>query len=218
MMDIQVKPDRLSVELAAELATAEVAVTNAIDRTANRVKIAWRNSVRQALGPRLANSIRSATYPQRGASLNAAALVYATPGKAEKGGAAAIILGHEEGAVIRSRNGFWLTIPTEEAGKGKRGARMTPLEWERRHGVRLQFVYRSRGPSLLVAPVKLTKSGRLGKARMTKKGLFGKGTMTSVIFLLVPQARLRKKLNLIGVADRLVNDLPEAIAREWRKK
>lgn len=45
-----------------------------------------------------------------------------------------------------------------------------------------------------------------------------KQASTSVIFLLVPQARLRKKLNLIGVADRMVNDLPEAIAREWRKK
>ncbi len=44
-----------------------------------------------------------------------------------------------------------LAIPTEAAGKGRGGARLTPLEWERRHGLKLRFIYRRNGPSLLVA-------------------------------------------------------------------
>lgn len=216
-MEIRAETPRLSVEMAREVHDAEIAVKRGIDSAARKIKTTWRQEVQGALGTRLGNAIRSASYPEKGASLNAAALVYARPGKGGGGGAAEIILGHEQGSLIRSQSGFWLTIPTEEAGKGKRGAGMTPGEWERRHGTRLQFVYRARGPSFLVAPVKLTKSGRLGKGRMTKTGRYGKGTFTSVIFLMVPQVKLRKKLNLMAAADRLSADLPEAIVRGWRK-
>lgn len=216
-MELKVSADKLSVEMAAEIAAGERAVWRGIDKTATKIKASWRQDVKSRLGQRLANAIRSRTYPEKGASLDAASLIYARPGKGKRGGAAEIILGHEEGSLIRSSVGFWLTIPTEEAGKGRRGANMTVGEWERRHGTRLQFVYRARGPSLLVAPVKLTKSGRLGKGRMTKAGAYATGTFTSVIFLLVPQAKLRKKLNLRAAADRIAMELPQNIAREWQR-
>jgi hypothetical protein len=102
----------------------------------------------------------------------------------------------------------------EEAGKARRGQKLTPGEWERRTGMRLQFVYRPRGPSFLVATGRLLNS-RLGKGRTTKTGAFGKGSVTSVIFLMVPQVRLRKRLDLMAAADRLANDLPQAIVRNW---
>ena len=54
------------------------------------------------------------------------------------------------GPLIRSKNGFWLAIPTQAAGKSTRGGRITPGEWERRTGLRLRFIYRRRGPSLLL--------------------------------------------------------------------
>lgn len=218
MTGITVAADRLSVEMSREIAAAERAVFEGIDRTAKRIKTSWRQEVQQALGSRLGNAIRSRTYPERGGSMDAAALVYARPGKGKRGGAAQIILGHEEGSLIRSRDGFWLTIPTEEAGKGPRGKSMTPGEWEKRHGTRLQFVYRARGPSLLVAPVKMTKSGRLGKGRMTKTGAYASGTFTSVIFLMVPKVKLRKKLNLRQTAERLAAEAPLNIVRAWRRK
>ncbi len=37
------------------------------------------------------------------------------------------------------------------ACKSSNGGRITPSEWERRTGLRLRFIYRRRGPSLLVA-------------------------------------------------------------------
>lgn len=214
-MKIEVKTtEPLSLEMAHQVALAEVAVTRGIAATSNKIKGAWRDEVRRALGPKLANAIRSRVYPDREPSMDAAGLVYARPGKGRKGGAAEILSSHENGAVIRSADGFWLAIPTEEAGRARRGKRLTPGEWEQRTGMRLQFVYRSGGPSFLVATGRLYKD-RLGKGRMLKSGLYGKGSVTSVIFLLVPQVRLRKRLNLMSKADRLANELPQAIVRNW---
>lgn len=213
-MKIEVQAEPLSLEMAHQVALAEVAVTRGIGQTTGKIKTAWRADVRRTLGQRLSQAIRSAVYPEKGTSVDAAGHVYARPGKGLKNGAAEIVAAHEYGAVIRSGSGFWLTIPTEEAGKARRGQKLTPGEWERRTGMRLQFVYRPRGPSFLVATGRLLKD-RLGKGRTTKAGAFGKGSVTSVIFLMVPQVRLRKRLDLMTAADRLSNDLPQAIVNNW---
>ena len=215
-MKIEVKPDtQLSEEMAHQVVLAELAVTRGIRATSNKIKTAWRDDVRRALGQRLSNAIRANVYPETEPSLNAAGFVYARPGKNKQGGAAEIIAAHETGSVIKSRDGFWLAIPTEEAGKGPRGRKMTPLLWERRTGNRLHFVYRKQGPSFLVGEVKMTKTGRLGRGRKTKKGAYASGTFTSVIFFLIPQAKLRKRLDLMNKADRLAQGMPEAIVRNW---
>ena len=57
-------------------------------------------------------------------------------------------------------NGFWLAIPLPAAGKSLRGGRITPGEWERRRGLRLRFVYRRMGPSLLVGERWLNTKGQ----------------------------------------------------------
>ena len=69
------------------------------------------------------------------------------------------------GALIRSRNGLFLAIPTEAAGRlGDGRKRITPGGWERRTGLRLRFVYRRGAPSLLVADnARLTSRGRAAR-------------------------------------------------------
>ncbi len=62
--------------------------------------------------------------------------------------------------LIRSKNGFWPAIPTPAAGKSSKGGRTTPGEWERPTGLRLRFIYRRRGPNLLVAEGRLNSKGR----------------------------------------------------------
>lgn len=233
-MKIEVKADeRLSLEMAHQVALAEVAVTRGIASTSNKIKGAWRDEVRRALGQRLSQAIRSETYPQRAStapvpekgkpqktretSLDAAALVYARPGKNPGAGAAAIIAGHENGAVIRSNGSAWLAIPTEEARAARLGRqKLTPTTWQQRTGIKLQVVIRPDGTRLLVAVVRESaKTGRFIKGRVSKRGRFGEGTFTSVMFLLVPQVRLRKRLNLMSKADRLAQDAPQAIVRNW---
>jgi hypothetical protein len=56
-----------------------------------------------------------------------------------------IIGAHDTGPLIRSKDGFWLAIPTPAAGKSTRGGRRgsaptTPGEWEHRIGLRLRFI------------------------------------------------------------------------------
>jgi hypothetical protein len=168
------------------------------------LKSDWRAQITRArLGQRLANTIRSKTYPAAGESLEAAALVWSN--------APQIIGAHDTGPLIRSKDGFWLAIPTPAAGKGTRGKALTPGEWERRRGLRLRFVYRRRGPSLLVADGRLNSRG-LGVASRSKTR---RGQSTVPIFLLVPQVKLSKRLSLARDAERAQAAIPGLIVANW---
>ena len=88
---------------------------------------------------------------------------------------------------------------------------LPPFEWERRSGLRLRFVYRRRGPSLLVAEGRLNSKGRAVASRSKT----GRGVATVPIFLLVPQVRLRKRLDLARDAMRAADAVPGLIVAKW---
>ncbi|MGP6089748.1 DUF6441 family protein [Antarctobacter jejuensis] len=201
---LDVDPD-IAAMMQKEIAAGEKAVGAAMREAGAGLKTAWRGQITGAgLGNRLANSIRLATFPKAGESLNAAALVWSK--------APVIVGAHDTGPLIRSKHGFWLAIPTVAAGKSLRGGRITPGEWERRRGLRLRFVYRRRGPSLLVAEGRLNSRG-LGVASRSKTG---RGRMTVPIFLLVPQVKLPKRLDLDRDAERALDSVPGLIVANWR--
>ena len=192
--------------MASEITAGEKAVTKAVGDAGTELKTAWRGQIAGAgLGQRLARTIRLATYPKGQPSLNAAALVWSK--------APVIIGAHDTGPLIRSKDGFWLAIPTPAAGKSSRGGRITPGEWERRRGLRLRFVYRRNGPSLLVAEGRLNNRG-VGVASRSKTG---RGLSTVPIFLLVPQVKLRKRLDLARDAKAAQERIPGAIVANWVK-
>jgi len=202
-LNITISPN-LAAIMAAEIKAGEKAVTAAMRAAGAQLKSDWRGQITQAgLGRRLGNSIRSQTYPKVGESIDAAALVWSK--------APVIIGAHDTGPLIRSKNGFWLAIPTEAAGKGARGGRITPGEWERRRGLRLRFVYRRRGPSLLVAEGRLNTKG----SAVASKSKTGRGVTTVPIFLLVPQVKLRKRLDLARDAKASQERIPGAIVANW---
>jgi len=205
-LKLNITPDIVAM-MAAEVAAGERAVSAAMREAGTELKTAWRAQITGAgLGRRLANSIRSQTYPKAGDSLNAAALVWSN--------APEIIGAHDTGPLIRSKNGFWLAIPTEAAGRGLRGRRITPAEWERRRGLRLQFVYRRTGPSLLVAEGRLNTKGQA----VVSRSKTGRGVVTAPIFLLVPQVKLPKRLDLARDAGRAVDSVPGLIVAKWVKE
>ena len=70
-------------------------------------------------------------------------------------------------------------IPAAAAGKSLRGGRITPGEWERRRGLRLRFVCRRTGPSLLVADQARINSRGLAAASRSNTG---RGQVTAPIF------------------------------------
>ncbi len=202
-MKLAIDPEIVAL-MAAEVAAGERAVTAAMREAGAGLKAAWRGQITGAgLGTRLANSIRFASFPKSGDSLNAAALVWSK--------APVIIGAHDTGPLIRSKSGFWLAIPTPAAGKSARGGRITPGEWERRTGLRLRFIYRRRGPSLLVGEGRLNSKGRAVATRSKT----GRGLTTVPIFLLVPQVKLQKRLDLARDAEQAVDGVPGRIVANW---
>ncbi len=194
----------IAADMRAEFLAGEKAISDAIRGAALSLKTDWRGQITGAgLGIRLARTIRSEEYPKGRPSLNAAALIWSK---------APVILGaHDTGPLIRSKRGLWLAIPTAAAGKSTRGGRITPAEWERRRGAPLRFIYRARGPSLLVAEGRLNSRG-LGVASRAKSG---RGLASVPIFLLVRQVKLTKRLDLAKAAEVALGRIPGAIVANW---
>ena len=203
-LKLDISPDLVAM-MAAEIVAGERAVTAAVREAGIGLKTAWRSQIVGAgLGPRLANSIRSEVFPKVGTSLNAAALVWSK--------APVIVGAHDAGPLIRSRNGFWLAIPTPAAGKALGGRRITPGAWERKTGLRLRFVYRWTGPSLLVADsVRLNARGHAAVSRSKT----GRGQVTVPMFLLVPQVKLPKRLDLTRDAEQAHDAMLGLIVANW---
>lgn len=203
-LKLDIAPD-IAAMMAAEVAAGERSVTAAMREVGMGLKRAWRGQIVSAgLGPRLASSIRSQLFPRSGESLNAAALVWSK--------APVIVGAHDTGPLIRSKDGFWLAIPTEAAGRGLRGGKITPGEWERRRGMRLRLVYRRTGPSLLVADRARINTRGQAVASRSKTGL---GQVTAPIFLLLPQVRLPKRLDLARDTARAHDAIPGLIVANW---
>jgi hypothetical protein len=191
------------------------AVTGGTRDAGRSLRTELRRQVTSAgLGQRLANSWRDKHYDNRG--IDAASLVYAK--------APQIIRAFDEGAVIRSRRGRFLAIPTESAPrKGTDGKRISPSTFPEHRFGPLRFVPRSSGPSLLVVEGLRAsfsrKSGELrGFRRATERARrSGQGLTTVVMFLLVPQVKLRKRLNVARAAERWSGQLPALIEQQLRR-
>jgi len=199
--------------MRAEMRAIDRAVTAGIKEAGGGLKGSLREQVVSAgLGPRLARTWRSRLYPNKGH--DAASLVWSK--------APQIVRVFDEGAVIRSKSGFWLAIPTPAAPKrGVGGKRITPSNFpEHRYGP-LRFVYRRGRPSLLVVDgVRINKSGRVGRrakgGAYTKTGRMKAGMATVVMFVMVPQVRLKKRLDVRREVRRWQQRLPGLIDRHMQ--
>ena len=196
--------------MAAELMAARHAVTTGVRDATDGLKGELRSQITGAgLGARLANTWRGEVYPKGRESLGAAGLVYSR--------APVVVAAHDEGALIRSKNGFWLSIPLPAAGTGPRGKRITPGLWERMRGQRLRFVYRAGKPSLLVADNQRARAGKRGGFTTASASAqqSGKGLVSVPIFLLVPQAQLKKKFDINSAVQRWESQLIQNVISNW---
>ena len=203
-LKIDFDPDLVGM-LKEEIKAGEHAVTAAMKEAGGELKQAWREQITHAgLGHRLPRTIRNRTYPRGKDSIDAAAFVWSN--------APEILSAHDRGVLIRSKNGFYLAIPTPAAGKGRAGARLTPLQWERRRGMKLRFIYRRGAPSLLVADkARISASG----TAIASRAKTGRNQVTAPIFILVPQVKLRKRLDLARDAERVAGMVPGLIVAKW---
>ena len=200
----------LAKEMEAEERAGRRAVRGGLNAASKGLQADWRRQVvAGGLGSRLARTIRAATHPRQPSS-NAASLVWTR--------APTIIDAFDRGALIKSKDGFFLAIPTKEAGvRGLGRKRITPGGWEQRTGIRLRFVYRRGAPSLLVADnARMNTRGlaTLNRRKVRKDGI-QTGSMTVPIFIMLPQVQLKKRLDLGPAAERWAAWIPGLIASNW---
>jgi len=204
----------LKADLQADLRRIERAVPDGVKAAGDGLKGSLRKQVVSAgLGARLSRTWRGRTYPNRGH--DAASLVWSK--------APQIVRAFAEGAVIRAKGGRWLAIPTPAAPKrGVGGKRITPATFPvERHGPLRLVKRRGRTALLVVDGVRVSSTtGRVGRRAKgdgrTKSGGYRKGIATVVMFVLVRQVRLRKRLDVVRVAERWARRLPALIRRQVR--
>jgi hypothetical protein len=172
---------------------------------------------RRALISASASPTAGATSTTQTQKLDAASLVYTK--------APQIIRAFDEGAVIRSRRGRFLAIPTENAPrKGTDGKRISPSTFPQHRFGPLRFVSRPSGPSLLVVDgLRASYSRQTGELRgfrrateRTRRG--GQGLTTVVMFLLVPQVKMSKRLDIARAAEHWSAQLPALIEQQLRSE
>lgn len=190
-----------------------LAVTASVQGAARSLKALIRQQVEGAgLGGKVSNSVQLKNYPETGFSYEPASFVYA---KADK-----IVEAFDRGGIIRSKYGFWLAIPTDEVPRAKGGKKLTPYQWEQRTGRPLQFVKARHGRSamLIAEDLRYNKRGKIkahNGRRRSKDGVLS-GSFSAVIFNLVPQVTLPKRLNLDTAVNSVANQLPVNLVSRWR--
>jgi hypothetical protein len=199
-------------DLAPVLDQTEEALAAGLTRAAGRLTAGLKADLRAdvvagGLGARLSRTWQGKTFPQSRDSLEPSSFLWSK--------APMLIDVFDRGAIIRSKDGWFLAIPTALAGprgigRDGKAARITPGGWERRAGLRLRFVYRRGRPSLLVADG--TRVDGKGRAASAKRA--GTPKATSVIFILVPQAKLRKRLDIDGTVADWADRAPGLVADE----
>jgi Family of unknown function (DUF6441) len=206
----------LQADMQAELRDIERAVATGTRDAGRGLKTELRRQVGGAgLGQRLANSWRDKHYPNQ--KLDAASLVYTK--------APQIIRAFNEGAVIRSKRRRFLAIPTENAPrKGADGRRISPSTFPEHRFGPLRFVPRQSGSSLLVVErLRASFSRQTGQLRGFRRATdraqrSGQGLTTVVMFLLVPQVKLRKRLDVARAARRWSAQLLALIEQQLRSE
>lgn len=213
----------VSKDLKRDLESRGVAQVEGLRRAARGLEQDLENATAAGGLGRLSKAWASAAYPRKGkGSLDAAAEVFVKGSWHTQEAMHAF----SNGATIRSRNGFFLLIPTANAPKppkvrGDDGRVRTDRNGliaaaERKYG-RLRFVYRRGKPSLLVADNVRARGGKRGGfARASDKAIVAGRTATIVVFILVPVARLRKRFSVGPLAAKWARQAPTLIAQEYQ--
>jgi hypothetical protein len=197
-MQINVAIDGSIKQFAAGIEKeVSAALRGGIADTVDGLTAEYRKQVEGAgLGRRLANTWQGKVYPRdKKPSLSPAGLVYSK--------APVVVRAFDEGSLIRSKDGWWLAIPTPEAARFRGGSsrrqRITPALFEQATGQRLRFVYRPHAVSLLVLDNQRARTGRYRgqfAAASASAVRSGRGLATVVMFFLVRQVKLPKKLDI----------------------
>lgn len=214
-LDLQLKAaleGRFEDEIASAQAWLAAAVTKAADEASENVLTKLRLDVENSGlrgAVRLKTTWRKKRYPERGDSLDPASWLYSKM--------PAVVEAFERGATVSSPSGLWLTIPNPDVWpvrSKRRKGRTSMLDIAEARFGPLRFIYRpGHKVHLLVADVRASqkKGGfRKASARALKTG---RDLATVVVFFVVKEARLARRLKGATIRERASRDFPADVAR-----
>lgn len=180
----------------------------ALSRATERLKQRLRQNVQAAgLGRRTANTWQSKEYPAKGSrTLSPAGYVYSK--------APLIISAFADGATITGKSGNWLAIPTgavpKSGGRGG-GKRKTPVEVEAHFNRELRLVKPRGGEGrfafLVMDNLTRARNGRRFRLRTARRAAQGRAAQSVIMFVIVPQVRLKKLLDLVSAPAQTAREL-----------
>lgn len=150
---------------------------------------------------KLSKAWASEIFPRRGRAYEPAGVIFGK-GRDRTDGA---LKAYTQGARITGKEGNWLAIPTPEAGPrrfGRAKSSITPAEWEKKTGIKLRYVKPPglAGKALLVADkVVRGKNGRGVRKATARRLKTGRDVESLVIFVLVPQVTVTRRVNTDAV-------------------
>lgn len=214
-MRLSLKVDDPRTALQQAATDVEVSVTEAMDEVTSGLKTDLRDQVTGAgLGQRLARTWRGKRFPENRPSMNSAAYVWSK--------APDIIDGFERGPTIRTVNGGkYLAIPTDNVpkrrrGDGGRGSHMSPEQVEIAFKQKLKFAKAGNGRLIAFVEVIAAKNRRGYRAPTKGRIARGRRPAAVVMFVLVPQVHMPKRLDVDGAATRWADRVPGLIAQHWK--
>ena len=189
------------------------AVGGVADATASLEQTLRGQVLAAGLGPRLASTWRSRVYPPT-----------ATKASGEVWTVAPLIIeGFDEGATIVARNGSrWLAIPTanvpprswgSKAPGGHPRRQMTPVEVEAAFNRDLRTVLPRGGRVgyLIMDQLVAARSGRGFRQATSRRLAQGRSAQPVLMFVLVPQVTLSKRLDIAGAVAAIEANFPGLI-------
>ena len=221
--------------LAAEVRAGERAAMTAIRGETEQVKAELRRQVTSSFGGNargIANAWRSQVFPRSGVSLRPAGLVWTKVPN--------VIDAVERGALIRAKGAKYLAIPTGfnaargRRGRGEKGLRVTPAQMVASGQGFLRPFKSGRG---FVWCLPLRQGAQTGRRRRTRlvagglteigtgnrkgreawaRGMLARGMVP--MFLLLPQVKLAKRLDVKGAAERGLRRLPGRFVAAWERE
>ncbi|HEV7266149.1 MAG TPA: DUF6441 family protein [Falsiroseomonas sp.] len=219
--------------LAEEVRAGERAASRAVRDETDALKRELRQQVTASLGGKargISNAWRAQVFPRTGVSLRPASLVWSkTP---------LVIDAFERGALIRPKGGGrFLAIPTGFnaargwRGRGDKGLRVTPAQMVA-SGQGFLRPFRSGRGFVWCLPLRQgEQTGRRRRTRLIAGGVAEVGTANRKgheawargllergmvpMFLLLPQVKLAKRLDVRGAALRALRRLPRRFVTAW---
>ncbi len=221
--------------LAAEVRAGERAAMTAIRAETQQVKGELRGQVIGSFGGNargIANAWRSQVFPRSGQSLRPAGLVWTKVPN--------VIDAFERGALIRAKGAKYLAIPTGfnaargRRGRGEKGLRVTPAQMVASGQGFLRPFQSGRGFVWCLPLRQGEQTGRRRRTRLVAGGLAEIGTGNRKgreawargmlqrgmvpMFLLLPQVKLAKRLDVKGAAERGLRRLPGRFVAAWERE